>query len=240
MTAIGIGIGMGYGGGSGVGGSSLLFLPGSTGNYPSTPDSAAVSVTGDIDLRIDLAMDDYNAGVTENFISKFNSGAGQGSYRIMSLTGTFWIQISSNGTNNALSHGSSVKLNTVVSNGQRIKLRCTVDVDDGAGNSVTEWLYRFDDANPWLQLGVPKTVPGVISIFDGTEQVSIGIRSGIEFLAGKVYTTQIYDGIDGTLEFDADFTAEDPGTTSFTESSANAATVTINQSGSPQAEIIAA
>jgi hypothetical protein len=70
------------------------------------------------------------------------------------------------------------------------------------------------------------------SIFSSTANVEVGraaTTGGLFYLlAGAASRAQIYDGIGGTLVFDADFSAELPGTASFTESSANAATVTIN------------
>jgi hypothetical protein len=48
-------------------------------------------------------------------------------------------------------------------------------------------------------------------------------------LTGRIYRAIIKDGIDGTTVFDADFTQVASGATSFSESSSNAATVTINQ-----------
>lgn len=47
-------------------------------------------------------------------------------------------------------------------------------------------------------------------------------------LSGTVYRAIVKDGIDGTTAFDADFASQTADALAFTESSANAATVTIN------------
>ena len=49
-------------------------------------------------------------------------------------------------------------------------------------------------------------------------------------VAGKLYRAQIRNGLDGTLVFDADLTAKTCGARTFTESSSNGATVTVNGS----------
>jgi hypothetical protein len=62
-----------------------------------------------------------------------------------------------------------------------------------------------------------------------------GQNSGLAVnLSGKLYYVQILNGIGGTVVLDADFTTgiTSGGQTSFTESSSNAATVTINRSTS--------
>lgn len=54
---------------------------------------------------------------------------------------------------------------------------------------------------------------------------------------GSIYRAQIYNGINGTLAFDANFTTAPKLATSFTESSSNAATVTVNSTGQYGARI---
>ena len=47
-----------------------IWLPGLAGNAVSTPDTPAVSVTGDIDLRCELALDAWISVSTEVVIAK--------------------------------------------------------------------------------------------------------------------------------------------------------------------------
>jgi hypothetical protein len=217
---------------------SWLSLPGETGDYASIPDSAPLSIPGDMEIEVDAAADDWTPVGTENLVSKYQT-SGQASYRMMVLAGgSLWWQHSADGTNSAWSTGPGVNMSTIVNDGDRVKLKVTIDVDNGAGDAELKFWYRFSDGDSWTQLGSTQTLGATTSIFDGTEQVSIGQRSNVEMFAGKIYRAIIRDGIDGTVELDANFAAEAPGTTSFTESSSNAATVTINQSGDPQAEIV--
>lgn len=223
---------------------SYLSLPGEINDYASAPDSAALSITGDIDIRLDLAMDDWSPTGTQEFVSKYSTGDNQRAYRFLILPGgSILIQWSTNGSVDSTSLISSVNLSSFA-NGSRHQIRVAFDVDNGSSqheaNFYTKDTGDLSSSTGWTQLGTTQTGSGTTSIFDSSEQLSIGQRSGVEFLVGKVYRTQIFNGIAGTLVFDANFDEQPSGTTSFKEASSNAATVTINQSGSPQAEILTA
>ncbi len=56
---------------------SYLDLPGSNGNYASTPHSTALNITGDIDVRVDLSMDDWTPTANHTWIAKQDNGAGE-------------------------------------------------------------------------------------------------------------------------------------------------------------------
>ena len=49
---------------------NTLRLPGLSGNYLSTPDTAATSVTGDIDIRVKVALDDWTPSATQTLDSE--------------------------------------------------------------------------------------------------------------------------------------------------------------------------
>ncbi len=217
---------------------NYLDLPGSSNNNATTPDSVALSIIGDIDLRAKVSFDNASGG-TQNILSKMS--AGNLSYRMMLIGNTLYLQWSDNGT--TFSPASQNSGATGISDNEIVWLRATLDVDNGAtGHDAKFYKYTGPKTNPdasdFTQIGTTKTGSGVTNIFDGTHQLEFGIRETIELMTGNFYRSQIYNGIDGTLELDANFSNESPGTTSFTEDSSNAATITINQSGSPQAEIV--
>jgi hypothetical protein len=68
------------------------------------------------------------------------------------------------------------------------------------------------------------------AIFDGTQAVEIGSTNvgASSLLSGTVYRAIVKDGIGGTTVYDADFSTQTADALAFTESSTNAATVTIN------------
>lgn len=222
-------------------GGPHLSLPGEAGNYASTPDASVFDITGDIDLRVEVALADWNTlGQGHRaFIGKqvrpdqlgylFNTYHADNRLRFKwSPDGT---------TANEFASLSTVAPNFL--DGSKHWIRVTLDADNGSGgHDVT--FYTSEDGGSWTQLGDVVTTAGVATLFNSTAGIEMGTtNNGADNeWAGKFYRGRIYDGINGTLVFDAQFDRQSPGATSFNESSVNAALVTINQSGSPQAEII--
>ena len=223
---------------SGNSSTNVLCLNGVAGNYASAPDSVPLSITGDIDIRAYLALDDWTPSAAHTIIGKIPTTSGQWSYTfdVNTTTGTLLLGWSPNGSSAAVIAKSSTVAPTVA-NYAGLWIRATLDVDNGAaGNTVT--FYTSTDGVAWTQLGDPVVTAGVTSIFNGTADVGIGSNSsGVNRVAGLIYRAQIYNGIAGTLVFDANFATASKLAPSFTESSSNAATVTINTSGATGARI---
>lgn len=202
-----------------------LRLPGSINNYASVPDSAALSITSDIDIRVRVIMDRWTPSATSFLLSKLPPGAR--SYALfVGTTGLLQMQLSQDGTN-ATAASSSVA--PIVSDGHRLWVRATWRASDGRVQFFTapgEWTNPT--AAMYTQLGTNQTI-ALASIANTNAQMDIGAHAGGSSspLKGNILRTQIYNGIDGTLAFDADFTVQSVGATSFTESSVNAATVTL-------------
>jgi hypothetical protein len=215
-------------------GENYLYLPGVAGNYASTPDAAALDITGDIDIRVRVALDDWTPPGTSALISKYAS-AGNISWRIVLLnTGVVRFTFTTDGTT-LVNKDSTVV--TGFTDGTAYWLKVTVDVDNGAaGYDVKFWWAADAAAEPgaWTQLGTTVTTATATSIFASTAMLEVGtsINGTASPIAGKVYRAIVRDGIGGTTVFDADFTSgiTSGAQTTFTESSSNAATVTINRS----------
>ena len=213
--------------------ANYLYLPGVASNFASSPDSAALDITGDIDLRVKVAMDDWTPASNQSLICK-SSGSSNISYRFfLRSDGLLQLNWSADGTAAGIAGIASTAV-TGVADGAIKWVRVTFDVDNGAsGKTVT--FFTSDDGTTWTQLGTAVTQAGTTSIFAGTASQEIGSRdSGTgEIARGKFFRAQVLNGIGGTVAFDANFetgiTSNLP--TTFTESSANAATVTINYSG---------
>ena len=98
-------------------------------------------------------------------------------------------------------------------------------------SSTGAWdFYTSTDGSSWSALGTTQTpAPGdAFSVYDGMALVIIGVQNdgtSIPFV-GKFYRAQILDGIGGTVVFDVNF-ANRAGSATFTEDSANYATVTL-------------
>ena len=206
-----------------------LVLPGVIGNYASAPDSTAVSVTGDIDIQIRLSAADWTPAVIVPLVSK-RINAGQYGYDFyVASTGALIFRYSPDGTASRTATSSAVN---TLTDGDISWLRATYNSTTGKVNFYT----GGSGASPsWAALGAEQTLTAG-AIFDGTDRLDIGTDAGV-YANGTVYRAIIKSGIDGTTVFDADFSSQAIGAGSFTESSSNAATVTINTSGAAPAHI---
>lgn len=211
--------------------ASYLSLPGSSGNYASTPDSAANSITGDIDIRIKVAMDDWTPAGIQTFASKYISSLATNFVIFLNTAGTLRYDWSVGGVASGAKTSTAA---TGVSDGATKWIRVTHDADnDAGGNDVKFWLS--DDGGVGTQLGTTVTTAGTITARDDpSTTVKLGTTTGSAFLmAGKIYRVQIYNGIEGTLAVDFDPTLSLRRQTSLR--GATGELWTINQSGATPA-----
>ena len=185
--------------------SDSMVLFGASGDFASTPDSAAASITGDIDIRFNGALDDWTPAANSTLVSKYTSTGNQRSYllQIVATTGVMRLIISTDGSATT-TYNSTVA--PTVSDGQSLRVRATLDIDNGASGSDATF-YTSSDGETWSQLGDVVTT-SVVSIFDSTTRVELGSWLGSqERLSGHIFQAQILNGIDGTLA--VDFNAAD-------------------------------
>jgi hypothetical protein len=207
-------------------GTNYVYLPGVSGNFISVPDEAALDITGDIDIRVQVAMDDWTPAAEQTFVSK-RAGAGTRSYNLASTTaGALLLSWSENGTD-FLTATSTVS--TSVSDGTAKWIRATLDVDNGASGYDAKF-FLSDDGITWTQLGATVTGGATTSIFSSSTSLRVGERTGnTNPAAGKFYRAQVFNGIDGTKVLDVDTSVITSGAaTTFTALTGQ--TVTINRS----------
>jgi len=214
----------------GVEDRGYVYLPGVASNRLTVPDEAALDITGDIDLRALVALDDWTPAAEQGIVAKFNSDTSQVSYRLAARTnGQLRFYWSVNGSTQ-LNQSSTAEV--PASDGSPLWVRVTLDVDNGAsGHAVT--FYTSQDGSTWTQLGNVITGVGTTSIFSGSQPVEIGaVNSGTATsMSGRVYRAQVLNGIDGSTVLDVDCDALTSGSaTSFTATTGQ--TVTINRSTS--------
>jgi len=216
-------------------GTNYLWISGVAGNSASTPDTTSLSIAGDIDLRWYGALDDYTPGGIVALVSKWGAG-GQRSYALqLDTTGKVIFVYTVTGIYDAAKDVLSSAA-CGVTDATATWLRATYASATGKVN-----FYKSTAGTTWTAIGTEQTITSG-AIFDSTAAVYVGALqpdSGTERnAAGKHYRAQIYDGIAGTLVFDANFQSVAEGSTTFTESSSNAATVTINSTGATPAQIV--
>lgn len=207
-------------------GSPWAQLPGTAGSKLSTPDSAALAVTGDFDLRIDVAAENWTS--QGDLGGRYLTTGDNRSWALL-VAGTGQIQFlwSPDGTlASRIAEFSTIPL--VAYNGQRLALRVTLDVDNGAGGyEVRFYTGRTVDDEEWHLLGDPVTGGSTTSVFDGSAGIELGDIASLADpgMTGNLYAFQLRDGINGAPVVNMTVSAGAPGGTTVTGRTGEAWTV---------------
>lgn len=198
-----------------------LVLPGVVGSYASTPDNAALDITGDIEIRVEVRRDSWSdIAAEETLVAKWGLTGNQRSYWFTLLAdGTLRFRWSTTG-GDTLTETSSVPVPLLT--GGWIALRVTRNATTG---DVTFSFAAAIDA-AYTQLGdVQASAPS--AIFASTADLVAGQRLLTNAIPweGTIYRARVYDGIAGTIVANPNFTAEAIGTGSFTDSATRVWTV---------------
>lgn len=182
-------------------GTNFAYLPGVPGNYLSIPDSAALDITSNIDIRVRAALDNWTPD-SENVLMSKAGAAGQRSWYLSVTTdGKLRFSWSADGTNWIVKESTTT---LGLSSGQTKWVRATIDVDNGAGQNEVSF-YTSDDNVSYPLLGTVIQTAGTSSIFASTAPVEIGsINGGTSPMTGRVFRALIYQEIGGTIRADID------------------------------------
>lgn len=184
-----------------------------------TPDTAALDIVGDLDIRADLQPQRWQHELGVSIGGKYLTTGNQRSW-------AWWIdelkQInlrwSANGSSTITARSTAPVEH---GDGGRISVRATLDVDNGAGG-WTVTFYTSTTAGvsgPWTQLGVPVSGSGVTSIFNSTADLKVGYTFILlDDCRTRYYRSQVRNGIGGTVVADTDFTVPAAGASSFIDS----------------------
>lgn len=200
-------------------GTAFLDLPDSADDRAATVDHASLDITGDIDVRLEAALDDWKPAATTNLIGKYTTAVGdQRSWYLALTDGYLFLVWSTAGT----SASTASVLSTVrvpFAPETRGAVRVTLDVNNGAsGNTATFYTAPTIDG-PWTQLGDERITAGTTSIFNSTTPLEVGDLSGLAWTGpvGRVYAAEVRNGIGGSVVANPDWTAQSPGTASFVD-----------------------
>lgn len=204
-------------------GATYLDLPGST-DYVSVPDSVAMSITGDIDIRVD---------VTTSYWSNIYLA---GKYRIAGNQRSWAFLVDPVGTLSFVwtTAGTTATADIVTSNMPipmqpgRLALRVALDVSP----TPTATFYVSDSiSGTWTQLGdVMASSIGVgTSMFDSTAPIELGyitdtvaeIGGAYYGLVGRYNAFEMRSGIGGTVVANPTFTGLTLGATSVADTHSN-------------------
>lgn len=191
----------------------------------STPDVAALDVTGDIDIRVQVAMADWTPAASSILLAKRAGTGGQRSFLFfVNTNGTLSLNTYLDGTLGTAVGGSSSTA-PGFADGTPHWVRVTLDVDNGASQRV----YRFftsEDGVTWTQLGTTQTVAGATTIFASTATLRVGRDDdGLASTTGTFYRAQFRNGIDGTVVANPDFRQAVIGATTHTDSTGKVWTI---------------
>jgi hypothetical protein len=170
-----------------------LSLPGTAGHYASTPDSAAASVTGDIDIRVKCALTDWTPALTNCLVAK-DDGVGQRSYNFnVQASGALRFFYTNNGNSAVGRIADSSAINTFAASETKW-VRVTYASATGKVN-----FYYSSDGSTWTPLGIEQTITSG-AIHDGTAIVELGSQETgtTNRLTGAIFSAQIYNTIGGT------------------------------------------
>jgi len=165
-------------------------------NQLSTPNSVTSAILGDIDIRVQVALNNWaSPTITQCLIGKDDNNGSHRTYLFRVNSGQLNFIIYPTGT--AVSGVGAIS--TVVHGfiaGSLHWVRVTRQVSSGDTKFYT---CPTEDGVTWVQLGATVTVSVGSGFFDSVAQISIGQTQPC---AGDVYRAQIYNGINGTLAVD--------------------------------------
>lgn len=196
-----------------------LVLPGASGSYASTPDTAVLDITGDIDIRAVIAFTDYSTGAIQTIIGKYLTSGLQRSYWFrVGTTGTLQMVTSNNGSNTSTATSSITLYDMGKADGELIAVRVTRIAATGV---VTFYVGTDPVLQPgsWEPMGTTAAT-AVGNMFGGTAPLEVGsVNGGTSDLAiGTVIMTEVRNGVNGTAVSAPHFGEQATGTTNFLDS----------------------
>ncbi|WP_051858504.1 hypothetical protein [Streptomyces cellulosae] len=193
-----------------------LELDGDPSGYVSTPDTAILDITGDIDVRMEFDADITLTALNQTVIGKWGTVNADRSWMVRFINGLMYF-LWYDGTG-----ASNQAFQPITLYGGKA-LRFTLDVNNGAGG-LTAQFYQADSIDgPWTAIGDPLVGAATTSIQATSSDLRIGPNDSTTtpprnpFL-GTGTRFQVRSGIDGTLVADADFRPLADGATAFTDS----------------------
>ena len=186
--------------GTGYADTQYLRLPSS--GTVSTPSSGALAITGDIDIRVKVSLDNWTPSDYAYLAARDSYSSAHAYAFYLNPGGDPLFLWSPDGTNANLQITGSTTVPSFA-NGSTQWLRVTRSASSGV---VT--YYTSSDGVSWSQLGSQVSGP-TGSMYAGTQPLSLGSYGpgALHFLTGDFYYAEVRSGINGTVVASPDFTA---------------------------------
>lgn len=217
---------------------AYLNLPGSAGNYASTPDAPSNRITGDIAVIADVAPNDWTPPANGGIGRKWNAAGNKRSWDFrIGTSGVLQAVFTSDGV-------TQLSTSSTVAPGFTDGVRRKIAVTRQASTGTVKYWTSSDGGATYTQLGADRSTTAG-ALFNSDQPVIFGMSgSGGDFqMIGKGYGLEIYNGIPDILGGSAGSLAVDFDASRFADGALTAAmdtgeVWTVNQSGSPAAEIV--
>lgn len=196
----------------------------------SAPDAAALDITGDIDVRIEIEFFEdvvevvtdggYRARLAAKGDGVFSEGWSWEVYRNTNqqLDVAFNWHDGSGGHTYTLATGAGLALSEEYLQ-FRFALRFTLDVSTGEGI----FYVAGSIGGTWVQVGDAQSSAGATAMGANNDVLVVGgwvsDLSDTETFPGRIFEFELRDGIDGTLVADPTFEGQTAGASSFADSS---------------------
>lgn len=187
-------------------------------------DNPALDITADFDLRLDLALEDWSESqmLALRYVPSAND-----CWALEILDGVPTFLWSPDGTfASRITQTATAAVQAY--NGQRLALRVTLDINNGAGGyELRFYTGRTVNDTEWALLGDPVTGGATTSVFAGSAYMEFGggfafnatpAGGALNRMRGKAHALQLRDGIGGTVKVDMSTTAAAAGGTTFVDS----------------------
>jgi hypothetical protein len=198
---------------------SGLVLPGVAGNFASSPDLAAYTPTT-IEVVARFSPDSVAAGAKT--ITNKRTAAAELEFDLSADGTSLRFRRSYSST----SWGVNVTSSAFLTAGLPVWVKVTHNAATGA-TAFYSAPDQSTEPSSWTARGTATSTTG--PPHNGTGTLNVGSPATTEHLSGTVRQVILRDGIGGTIVYNANFATAPRAATSFTESSSNLATVTINE-----------
>jgi hypothetical protein len=189
-----------------------------------TPDTAALDIVGDIEIRVEVEPRTWRPERFEMLMSKYLATGDQRSWVLyVGPDGYLTLRWYTAGTNASVV--TAISTAQVPLGAGRLSIRATLDVNNGASGKSVQFFTAPTIDGAYTQLGATVTTAGTTSIFSSSARLVVGggddtarIFFDGDGFAGRVYAARVYNGIGGTVVANPSFATQTIGTTAFTDS----------------------